>query len=192
MSWGYRGSTKPTQVQEDARMVAMDAFLDGKMTEGKQILKDARTKLSKPQAKKIARLIANEGRFDDATEVLVLSSWSAESAKEELAPGPTAKVGDILYASWGYDQTNIDYYQVVDVSGSSATIRKISKYRAPSGSTQYENAVMPDIGNFVGPPKKKRVQKSSRSDEYMLKVNDHHAWIWKGEALRETAAGYGH
>jgi hypothetical protein len=27
----------------------------------------------------------------------------------------TLKKGDILYASWGYDQTNVDFYQVVDV-----------------------------------------------------------------------------
>lgn len=26
------------------------------------------------------------------------------------------KVGDIFYSSWGYDQTNVDFYQVLDVS----------------------------------------------------------------------------
>jgi hypothetical protein len=170
----------------------MDAFLVGRMIEGKQILTSARTKLSKPQAKKIARLLATEGRFDDATEVLVLSSWSASEAKEELAATPTAKVGDILYVSWGYDQTNIDFYEVVDVSGSSASIRKLAKRHVPAESTQYQTAVMPDVGNYVSPPKKKRVQKSSRSGEYMLKVNDHHAWIWDGKPEHETAAGYGH
>lgn len=29
------------------------------------------------------------------------------------------KVGDILYSSWGYEQTNIDFYQVAELNGSS-------------------------------------------------------------------------
>ena len=41
------------------------------------------------------------------------------------------KVGDILSSSWGYDQTNIDYYQVIRVMGKSVAIREIG---ARSGS----------------------------------------------------------
>lgn len=38
----------------------------------------------------------------------------------------TLKVGDILVSSWGYDQTNIDYYQVVRVVGAhSVEIRQL-------------------------------------------------------------------
>lgn len=36
-----------------------------------------------------------------------------------------AKVGDILEASWGYDQTNVDYYQVVGVKGKMVEVREI-------------------------------------------------------------------
>jgi hypothetical protein len=35
------------------------------------------------------------------------------------------KVGDILYDSWGYDQTNIDFYQVTRITGQSVWIRPI-------------------------------------------------------------------
>ncbi len=35
------------------------------------------------------------------------------------------KVGDILYNSWGYDQTNVDFYQVVTVGKKSIKMRKI-------------------------------------------------------------------
>lgn len=55
-----------------------------------------------------------------------------ESKKEERAKRiPTAEdlkkvqVGDIFYNSWGYEQTNVDFYQVVALSGQSVTIRKI-------------------------------------------------------------------
>jgi hypothetical protein len=33
--------------------------------------------------------------------------------KEKKAMPHTLKEGDIVYNSWGYDQTNIDYYQVI-------------------------------------------------------------------------------
>lgn len=37
------------------------------------------------------------------------------------------KVGDIFYSSWGYEQTNIDFYQVIALKGTTmATLRKIN------------------------------------------------------------------
>jgi len=35
------------------------------------------------------------------------------------------QVDDILYASWGYDQTNIDFFQIVAVTQKTVTFRKI-------------------------------------------------------------------
>lgn len=38
------------------------------------------------------------------------------------------EIGDILHASWGYDQTNNDYYQVVDLKGEKQVVlRTISQ-----------------------------------------------------------------
>ena len=36
------------------------------------------------------------------------------------------KVGDILYGSWGYDQTNVDFFQILEVGNRSLKIRKIA------------------------------------------------------------------
>lgn len=167
----------------------MDAFIEGKMVNGKRILEVERTHLSKPQAKKVAKVILQQpGRMDDALAVLMMS-MSASQAQEELAPQPTAKVGDILYASWGYEQTNVDFYEVVEVSGQSATIRKISRHVVADHT--YSVDVMPNPGSFVGAPKKKRVQKS-RGGKYEIKVNGEYAWLWEGKPKTETASGYGH
>lgn len=46
------------------------------------------------------------------------------------------KVDDILYDSWGYDQTNIDFYQVVRVSPKSVWIRAIAG-QAVEGSSRH-------------------------------------------------------
>lgn len=39
--------------------------------------------------------------------------------RDKRAKPHELKVGDVLRASWGYDQTNIDYYQVLRVIGKS-------------------------------------------------------------------------
>ena len=36
-------------------------------------------------------------------------------------------VGDILYHSWGWEQTNIDYYQIVKVTKASVVLREIAQ-----------------------------------------------------------------
>jgi len=46
---------------------------------------------------------------------------------EQKKKGNPFKVGDLLYNSWGWEQTNIDYYQVVEVSKSSVYIKEIYK-----------------------------------------------------------------
>jgi len=180
-------------MQVASRKVAEDAFLAGKMAEGEQILKNERTKLDKTSAKKIAHLLAKQGRFDDATKMLLLSSWTAESAAKELELPPTAKVGEILYTSGGYEQTNVYFYEVVGVSGATATLRKINKRHVPAESTQYETAVMPIPGSYAGEPMKKRVQKATYGGPYKVKISDNvTAFLWDGKVKRETAAGYGH
>jgi len=42
---------------------------------------------------------------------------------------PTVKVGDVFYTSWGYDQTNVDFYVVLSVtpSGKTAKLQKCAR-----------------------------------------------------------------
>ena len=48
-------------------------------------------------------------------------------------------VGDILYSSWGYDQTNIDFYQVTSLVGKKMVmLTKIASRIVPSDN-QYSN-----------------------------------------------------
>lgn len=43
-----------------------------------------------------------------------------------------AKVGDVLYSTWGYEQTNVDFYEVVGLTAKSVKIIKL-------GQTMVEN-----------------------------------------------------
>lgn len=71
-------------------------------------------------------------------------------------------VHDILMASWGYDQTNIDYYQVTKLIGAQTVeIRKIAAKTTPTGSMCGE--CYPLIDQFIGEPMKKRVLGDGKS-----------------------------
>ena len=35
------------------------------------------------------------------------------------------RVGDILYSSWGWEQTNIDFYQVIAIRGCTVRLRQL-------------------------------------------------------------------
>lgn len=65
------------------------------------------------------------------------------------------KAGDIVYSSWGYDQTNIDYYQVIESKGMFVVIREVAKDSRNVGWCS--EMVMPRKGDFVGPELRKKV-----------------------------------
>jgi len=84
----------------------------------------------------------------------------AEQKTKRQAPH-TLKIGDVLVCSWGYDQTNIDYYQVTRVPGAQTVeIRKIAAKSGPEEGfmTAYCTA---DRDNFVGEPMIKRANSSN-------------------------------
>lgn len=45
------------------------------------------------------------------------------------------KVGDILHHSWGYEQTNCDFYQVVHVGARSVALMKIDSATVPGSNS---------------------------------------------------------
>jgi hypothetical protein len=125
-----------------------------------------------------------------------------ERRKEQLAAKERArqqkadfqhnvKVGDIFYCSWGYDQTNIDFYQVTQVKGKNVVIREIGKV-SPGGDVTSERVVA-DPNEFVGPPMLKRLQQAGGGDRVYIKVHSFaNAYPWDGHALHQTNSLYGH
>lgn len=65
------------------------------------------------------------------------SNSVAERRKAASAFRHDVKVGDIFRASWGYDQTNIDYYEVVALIGQHmAEVREIQQQSKETGWLQ--------------------------------------------------------
>ena len=97
------------------------------------------------------------------------------------------QIGDILTSSWGYDQTNVDFYEVVGVTDKSVKIEKI-------GSTTISDhgvgglSVVPNTSWRVGKVMTKRVRESGYVSISSYAV----ASKWDGKPEYETHPMYGH
>lgn len=72
----------------------------------------------------------------------------AEAVATRKAFRHDLEIGDVLVSSWGYDQTNIDYYQVVRRSAKCVWIRPIARHVEHTGSMQGDCIPLP--GEFTG------------------------------------------
>lgn len=118
-----------------------------------------------------------------------LMDWEDKKAeRREARKAPhTLKIGDILYTSWGYEQTNVDFFQVVDLpSKCFAELRKIKSELIPS------EGLSPMAGKVVG-LKDKFCEYSDYDRNVSIKrkvssSNTVHisgcqtAWLWDGNA----------
>lgn len=111
----------------------------------------------------------------------------------EAMPSPAelnVSVGDIFYGSWGYDQTNVNFYEVTGLTGASVRIREVGQVQV--GDSGPSESVMPDKGNYIGPEMTKRL-KSGYQGSAAIKVNDViSAWAWDGKPKHRTGYGWGH
>lgn len=90
----------------------------------------------------------------------------AKAAEAQANHG--VKVGDVFRSSWGYDQTNVDYYQVVAIGNKTATFCKIAQLAESNGYLQGD--CVPAPNQFIGKPFKKLIQKSSAESSAYIKI----------------------
>ena len=88
--------------------------------------------------------------------------------KKAACASHDVKPGDVFRASWGYDQTNIDYYQIVSVSGHMAKVRAIGCMSEETGFMSGES--VPALNSFIGEPFRVRIQKWDMKSEPYFKV----------------------
>ena len=69
--------------------------------------------------------------------------------------------GEIFRTCWGYDQTNVEYYQVVGVKGQSVELCEVAQMREETGFMSGECAPVP--GQFIGKPFIRQVSMESGS-----------------------------
>ena len=69
----------------------------------------------------------------------------------------SVKEGDIYVASWGWEQTNIDDYQVVAKKGATVTLREIAVASIEGSESFMSDRVVPVKNEFIGGEFKKRI-----------------------------------
>ena len=92
----------------------------------------------------------------------------AEYAAERKDATNPYKVGDVFRSSWGYDQTNINYYQAIKVTTKTVTVREVAQERIATGPMH--GRCVPVVGQFL--ENSRRGEKTCRIGAYgALKIN---------------------
>lgn len=105
----------------------------------------------------------------------------AEEARKNI------KVGDIFATSWGYEQTNVGFFEVIErVSTAYVNVRQIS-----SKTVSEENmsaSIVPNLGSYISEVKKCQINKYGhivKADEY-----GHTAYKTEADTSHYVSWGY--
>lgn len=94
------------------------------------------------------------------------------------------EVGHVFYSMWGYEQTNINFYQVTAIIGKTMVeVREVGQIRK-DGEAWATGTCVPYMDHFVGEPMRRKVNGASKS----IRVNSsEHCRLWDGKPLNWTA-----
>jgi len=106
----------------------------------------------------------------------------------------TLVVGDILYTSWGYDQTNVEFFQVVKTSGKRTVELMRINASTLEANYDYSDALMPVKDSFIteGFQSQENGTYRVKNGKYVSFNSYKNGWLWDGKPKYQTAAGYGH
>ena len=151
---------------------------------GRVSLKGWKGKAAKPSFFYGFRSFAKAEEYANQFAKNLAEAEAAKAARKAKAKTVKASdfwsVGDVGVYSWGYDQTNIDYFEVVEVLPKSIRIRPIAEASKEEGYLQGRS--QPKRGHFTGDAFLKRLDENGRV--YM----DHGGLNkWDGKASHWTA-----
>lgn len=114
------------------------------------------------------------------------------ASKEERAAAymEQVHVGDFFYSSWGYEQTNIDFYQVTKKTAKTVTLQPVSSIRLDTGNMTAQEMPARDAfkGNVHVPAEGKRCKMLGYGSGPMVKVCDYeYAYLWDGKPKRSSS-----
>lgn len=93
------------------------------------------------------------------------------------------KTDDILVSHWGYEQTNVDYYQVISATAKTVTLRKINKIKSDN-SHDMTGLCAPQRGSFAGDPFRRKIL--DYNGEFVGLNSYSTARVWNGQLDRYT------
>ena len=144
--------------------------------------------------------------IDNGTAAAPKKKTAQKANKAAVAPDHGVKVGDLFYSSWGYEQTNVNFFQVIALVGkASVRIREVSaellEEDAVSCMASNRRYRLPNEGELLPPVNRstfcidqingdlRRV--NTKCGDAMIKVGDpnHYqetAWKYNGQTVYES------
>lgn len=128
-----------------------------------------------------------------------LMAWEDKKLERKQARKQphTLRAGDIVYSSWGYDQTNVNFYQITKVIGANTVevcaiaSEVVSNDGGPTTHvTAIKDRFLTGYGQWDNTGKKMTRRVSSGNG---IKISESQtAFVWDGKPKYETASGWGH
>lgn len=82
-----------------------------------------------------------------------------KQAKKYEAEKQKIVEGAILYSSWGYEQTNIDFYIVVSRKNDFVILQEVGSHKIYDDNFNDRGSCMPDVTTKIGDPFRKKINK---------------------------------
>lgn len=88
----------------------------------------------------------------------------------------TVQVGSIFYSSWGYDQTNIDFYRVTKMTKTTVTLQRLECEQIEETGFMTGEVIPSTVDHRDAPIRRKL------KFETMVKIDDcSRAYLWDGK-----------
>jgi hypothetical protein len=107
-------------------------------------------------------------------------SQERKTKKAEVNKNIDVKIGDVFCYSWGYDQTNIDFYVVTAINGRMATFQECSHIESDYYSHGMACNVQPNTSKLYGEPFKKILKATEQGKIY---ISFNYGWCEKVDPL---------
>lgn len=130
------------------------------------------------------KLLSDENKIENrVNHNVILTGKKSEIKTSGFSDYPNIVPGTIFVASWGYDMTIVDYYQVVKRTGKSVYVQRIAVSKTGGG---YSGEVSPVKDSFTSATTSRCVLKGDPNDKtnqsISIMVDDHYAKVWDGKA----------
>lgn len=109
--------------------------------------------------------------------------------RRTASPSPAdlgVAVGDVFVLSWGYDQTNVDFWEVVRLTGAGVEVRHLETVVVEEGNGT--DLVEPGFPFGTG----KVVRLREDAGTAYIAIRGDWARKWDGRPVRQTSWGMGH
>lgn len=113
------------------------------------------------------------------------------------------KVGDIFYTSWGYDQTNVEFFKVVRCTEKTVWVQETGQVREYSDwgngdywKTSSNGEILvrqlrdwnsEELVDEIAPITQHKIQNSGRDGEAFIKIDSvAYGWFWDGKPVNAS------